>query len=168
MVLIACVGCDQTTKSMAQTHLPYAETLSFLGDTVRLQLTHNRGAFLSLGASLPEAWRQGLFGIGVGGLLIALFGYVLLSKRLSAVGAFAIALYIAGGASNLVDRVVHGGYVVDFINLGVGPLRTGIFNVADVFIMAGALVLGAHELWRGSSPSPDTGDPAVRTPDSPA
>ena len=146
--MVGCVGCDQATKSIAEVHLSYSQTLSFLGDTVRLQLTHNSGAFLSLGATLPESWRQALFGVGVATLLAALFVYVLFSKRLSSVGAFAVALYVAGGASNLVDRVNNGGYVLDFINVGIGPLRTGIFNVADVFIMAGAVVLAIHEIHR--------------------
>ena len=51
------------------------------------------------------------------------------------------ALILAGGASNWVDRVMQGS-VVDFgINVGVGSLRTGIFNVADVAIMLGVAVL---------------------------
>jgi signal peptidase II len=49
-------------------------------------------------------------------------------------------LVFAGGASNWVDRVVRGS-VVDFMNVGIGPLRTGIFNVADVAIMVGVAVL---------------------------
>ena len=49
-------------------------------------------------------------------------------------------LIFAGGASNWIDRVMRGS-VVDFINIGVGPLRTGIFNVADVAVMLGAVVL---------------------------
>jgi len=146
VVLIGCVGCDQTTKSVAQSYLPYTEVQSFLGDTVRLQLTHNHGAFLSLGASLPEFWRQVLFNVGVGVLLLGLFGYALFSRQVPRIGVLAIALYIAGGASNLADRVAYGGYVVDFINLGIGPLRTGIFNVADIFIVAGALTLIAGKL----------------------
>lgn len=148
IVLVCCVGCDQAVKSLAQSRLSYAEVWSLLGDTVRLQLTHNQGAFLSLGASLPEVWRQVLFGVGVGVMLIALFLYAIFSRKLSAVGAFAISLYIAGGASNLADRILYDGHVLDFINLGIGPLRTGIFNVADVFIMAGAVVLAVHEIRR--------------------
>jgi len=148
IVLASCVGCDQTAKSLAQSHLSYAEVWSLLGDTVRLQLTHNHGAFLSFGAALPETWRHALFGLGVGALLVAMFLYSLLSRRLSVVGTVAIALYVAGGVSNLVDRIVYGGYVVDFINVGIGPLRTGIFNIADVFIMAGAVVLAVHEVRR--------------------
>jgi signal peptidase II len=49
-------------------------------------------------------------------------------------------LFVAGGISNLADRVIRGS-VVDFMNVGVGPLRTGIFNVADLAIMAGALLV---------------------------
>ena len=53
----------------------------------------------------------------------------------------ALALVLAGGLSNLIDRFVHDGYVVDFINLGVGHVRTGIFNVADVAITVGVVML---------------------------
>jgi signal peptidase II len=42
---------------------------------------------------------------------------------------------------NLIDRLLNGGQVVDFVNVGVGDLRTGIFNLADVAIMIGAGVL---------------------------
>ena len=38
------------------------------------------------------------------------------------------------------------GFVVDFLNVGVGPVRTGIFNVADVAIMAGAALMLIAEL----------------------
>jgi signal peptidase II len=148
VVLVGCVGCDQTTKSVAQSYLPSTEAWSFLGDTVRLQLTHNTGAFLGLGSSMPEFWRYVLFSVGGTALLFCLLGYALLAKHLHPVGVFAIALYFAGGVSNAVDRWAYGGYVVDFINLGVGPVRTGIFNVADMFIMSGAAIVLASEFQR--------------------
>jgi signal peptidase II len=52
-------------------------------------------------------------------------------------------LFIANGASNWIDRVLRGS-VVDFLNMGIGSLRTRVFNMADVAIMLGAglLVLG--------------------------
>ena len=79
-VLFACVGCDQTAKSVAQSYLSQTEVWSLLGDTVRLQLAHNHGAFLSLGASLSEVWRQTLFNVGVGALLLGVFIYAQFSK----------------------------------------------------------------------------------------
>jgi signal peptidase II len=51
-----------------------------------------------------------------------------------------VALFVAGGASNLFDRFTYG-MVIDFMNVGIGSLRTGIFNVADMAIMLGAGIL---------------------------
>lgn len=148
LVSIACVGCDQTTKSIAQRYLPRAEAWSYLGDTVRLQLTRNRGAFLSLGESLPAEWRHVLFSVGVGVLLLAILACALFVRRLPAIGVLGLALYVAGGGSNLIDRLQHGGHVIDFINVGVGPLRTGVFNVADLCIVAGAVAVVVAEAGR--------------------
>ena len=66
VILVSCVGCDQATKSIAKSIIQETESWSFLGDTLRLQVVYNRGAFLSVGSSIPEAWRFGLFSIGVG------------------------------------------------------------------------------------------------------
>jgi signal peptidase II len=57
--------------------------------------------------------------------------------------------------SNWLDRLASG-RVVDFINIGFGPLRTGIFNVADVAIMFGSGLVILTEMWRKDSqlPSP--------------
>jgi signal peptidase II len=46
-----------------------------------------------------------------------------------------------GGLGNLIDRMMNDGRVVDFVSLGVGSLRTGIMNVADVAVFAGAMLL---------------------------
>ena len=60
-------------------------------------------------------------------------------------------MIVAGGVSNWIDRVMRGS-VPDFINLGIGPVRTGIFNVADVAITLGAVVLLLAEFRRGRNP----------------
>ena len=147
-VLVACVGCDQTTKRFAASKLPTSHALSFLSDTVRLQVAHNEGAFLSLGASAPKSWRLMALRFGVVAILLAVLAYALFAPALRVVEVLALVLIAAGGASNLIDRFVHDGYVVDFINLGVGPLRTGIFNVADIAITVGVGVFLVHG-WRG-------------------
>lgn len=76
------------------------------------------------------------------GMLMALVFLTLFSKSASPTSILAyVLLLLAGGLGNLIDRVMYGGYVVDFINIGIGPLRTGVFNVADVVVVAGALLL---------------------------
>jgi len=65
-------------------------------------------------------------------------------------GAF-LSLGAGGGLSNWLDRLLHGGAVTDFVSLGLGPLRTGVFNLADVFIVAGVALLLLHSLQPGGS-----------------
>jgi signal peptidase II len=140
-ILIACIGLDQATKAIAKHELASGESVLMLGGAVRLQLAKNYGTFLSLGASLPENVRNTATTLGVGLVLAALLVYALRSKPENAVVVPSLALLIAGGLSNLLDRIAYGGYVVDFLNIGIGPLRTGIFNVADMFIMLGVFML---------------------------
>lgn len=148
LVLLPCVGCDQATKSMARSYLSDVGTRSFLGDTVRFHLTHNEGAFLSLGATLPEWLRQWILVGGVACLLLALLVYALLFAPPNPWALLGTATLFAGGSSNLLDRVVFEGHVVDFVNVGIGSVRTGTFNVADVAILVGAVMLLGAEMVR--------------------
>src|SRR5690242_16513220 len=65
-LITGCIGCDQVTKWIAKQYLSPGDLISFAGDLFRLQYAENTGAFLSLGASLPDAWRQFAFTILVG------------------------------------------------------------------------------------------------------
>ena len=136
-LLIFCVGCDQTTKSLARAHLQDRGTVSFLGDTLRLQYAENPGAFLSLGASLAHGWAVAAFTIGGIVMIAAALSYALLASKPTRLQIVALALICGGGIGNLVDRVRYDGHVTDFLNVGLGTIRTGIFNVADVALMVG-------------------------------
>lgn len=102
-VLVLCVGCDQTTKALAKSHLSEAEAVSLFGGTIRLQISKNYGAFLSLGESMPQVWRSRLLSVGVALMLTGLLAYLFLSKRASPITLVATALIVAGGISNLYD-----------------------------------------------------------------
>ena len=151
-VFIGQVILDQWTKQLATEHLKNTATRTWLGDMFRLQYATNEGAFLSLGASLPPQARYWVLTIGVGLLLLGLAVYALFSEvfwktklDLTQVGAYS--LIASGGFSNWVDRARFEGSVVDFMNMGIGSLRTGVFNVADLAILAGIGVLFFHG-WR--------------------
>ena len=141
LITLTCVGCDQATKLVAKQYLAPAAFFSFAGDTFRLQYAENTGAFLSLGAALSDPWRHLVFTVVVGIFLLGLLGYLLFSRSLPSVAVICLSFVFAGGISNLIDRIAYGGRVVDFLNVGIGPLRTGIFNVADMAITFGALFL---------------------------
>ena len=137
-VLFALVACDQGTKSIAQNHLSTTEPIILLNGMVRLQLMENPGAFLSLGAALPPMAQFWIFTILVGAILVGATIYLVReTHRIPVVTLIAIALLLGGGIGNLIDRLVNEGRVIDFMNVGIGSLRTGVFNVADMAIMAG-------------------------------
>ena len=141
LTLSCCVGCDQVSKSAARSLLHSGVTESMFSDSLRLQLTQNPGSFLSLGASLPEQLRFILFTATVAVILIGLVCAALFAGRLSTTRFVALALVAGGGISNLIDRLLYDGRVTDFLNVGIGSLRTGIFNFADMAILSGALLL---------------------------
>ncbi len=140
-IISACIAIDQTTKWFAKKYLAPDAFISFAGDTFRLQYAENTGAFLSLGSSLPEPWRHIVLTGFVGIFLLALLAYFLFNPSLSREYVTCLALVCGGGLSNLIDRIAYDGRVVDFLNVGIGPLRTGIFNVADMAITGGAILL---------------------------
>lgn len=141
VVLALTVGCDQVTKQVAVSELKGEPRQSFLGDLFRLEYAENPGAFLGLGGSLPGGLQFWLLTMGVGSLLLSMLAYLVTSRELRVAPSLRLAMLVAGGLSNWVDRLRNEGRVVDFLNLGLGGVRTGIFNVADVAIMAGAAVL---------------------------
>jgi signal peptidase II len=140
-IIALCVAIDQMTKWLAKTYLAPDGFFSFAGDMFRLQYAENTGAFLSFGSGLPEHWRHIVFTVFVGIFLLGLLAYVLFNRNLPRDYMTCLALVCGGGISNLIDRIAYGGRVVDFLNVGIGPLRTGIFNVADMAITGGALLV---------------------------
>ena len=137
MLFLSCVGCDQVTKGVVRARLVLGEGQSFLGDTVRLTHAENSGAFLNLGESLPDEIRSAIFIVGVG--LISL-GALLAAFFVRGLGQWqvaALSLIASGGIGNWIDRLTNDGRVTDFLNVGIGSLRTGIFNVADMVLLAG-------------------------------
>ena len=135
LLLAATAGCDRVTKHLAVTTLAGTPERSYLGDTVRLDYHENSGGFLSAGATWSLGARTAVFqGANAVFLLCSLF--IAIRYKWSRLAKIGLVMFLAGGFSNLIDRIAFGS-VIDFLNVGVGPVRTGIFNVADVAIMAG-------------------------------
>lgn len=156
-VLCVVLALDQTTKLFARKHLAYEPGRSYLGGVARLEYAENRGAFLSLGADLPAGWREGILsGLNVL-LVVGLTFYLVRGRDLSRWPTIALSLLISGGLGNLIDRLFRGGAVIDFMILGVGPVRTGVFNVADLCLTTGAILFaftGAAS-GRAEAPAPE-------------
>jgi signal peptidase II len=158
LTVAGTVGCDRMTKHVARSTLAGTPERSFLADSLRLMYVENTGGFLSLGAELPTAARTALFIVATGVLLLGLTAFAL-RCRWTGWPAFGLTVFLSGGVSNWFDRVVHGS-VVDFVNIGIGPVRTGVFNVADVAILLGIGIVVISEFRREWQTAPPDGSAA--------
>ncbi len=141
LLIVACVGADRITKSVAREHLSYQRPTEILGGIIRLEFVENHGAFLGLGGDLPSTIRFLLLVVISGGLIPVTIWLAVRSRHTRLVQVIGLALIAGGGTGNLIDRIFNDGAVADFISMGIGPLRTGIFNLADFAITTGLAVL---------------------------
>lgn len=136
-LLVCTVGCDQTAKHIARKELNQTGSVELPGGLIELRLAENPGSFLSLGALLPTPARFTFFTLGVGAGLTALAAFLVSRRRVELWRFIGLSLVLAGGLSNLLDRILRHGLVTDFITIRAGPFHTGIFNAADVLIVLG-------------------------------
>jgi signal peptidase II len=153
LILVACTSCDQITKNIARVSLAPSSPISLLNDSIRMQYIENPGAILGLGGNLPREARV-LFAVAFVSIILAFtLVFAVNTHRFSLMQLVGISLVAAGGLGNLLDRLANNGAVIDFVRLGIGPLQTAIFNVADVAILGGAftILLSAKEKTRATS-----------------
>lgn len=140
-ILISVFAIDQVTKNWAVETLRARAPHVYLNGFFQFVYAENPGAFLGLGDSWSREIRFIVFAlvvlIGLGGMLWYLF-----TREKSRTNLFAYSLILAGGFGNLWDRVANDhGHVIDFMLIDIwGPLRTGVFNVADMAIVGGVLL----------------------------
>ncbi|MCA9093979.1 MAG: signal peptidase II [Planctomycetaceae bacterium] len=157
LILTTFIGCDQATKSLATKNLRGFEPKSYLSGTFRLEYALNPGGFLSLGGTLSPEFRQFFF-VGFNACFLIGVTLFLMYRWNMKLSLFVAAVCIlAGGIGNLIDRVVNQGLVTDFLVVGIGPLRSGVFNVADMGVTFGAIaviLLSGNE--KASEKKPDS------------
>ena len=137
LILIACTSCDRMTKNMAQESLAFSAPISLLNDSIRIEYSENPGAILGLGANLPGQVRFLFFVVMTSLVLAITLVFAVNTHSVGLMQLVGLSLVAAGGMGNLLDRLLNDGAAIDFVRLGIGPLRTGIFNVADVAIVGG-------------------------------
>ena len=143
-ITLGLIALDQATKYVVERTLRLYDPVEVLGDFFRLTYIFNRGA--AFGIHLGE-WSRVVF------TLLAVVATVLLylmyrgTPWTDKLRLVAIPLVTGGAIGNLIDRVRSSRGVVDFFDVGFGDLRWPVFNVADIGVTVGALLL-AVSLWR--------------------
>ena len=147
-----CVSKRVAVDQLSPPYIPH----DVVGDVVRFTLAYNVRAAMGLTAGSASRWI--LAGVAIA-MLIGVIVWLLRTKRDDPVLFSGIALVAAGALGNLVDRLRWDRGVVDFIDVGFGDARFWIFNVADM-----AITLGAVVLWfalRHHGPKPGAADEAT-------
>jgi signal peptidase II len=144
-IIFPLVVIDQLSKLWAWTALKGHGADIYLWDFFRFEYAENPGAFLSLGAQFSDTARLLIFNVAVA-IFLVYVAFLLVRKKLPFWHLIAFTLLLGGGLGNLIDRVFRRA-VIDFMNMGFGSLRTGIFNVADIAIMAGLILMIIPEKW---------------------
>jgi signal peptidase II len=125
---------DQVTKAWLTSNVSPGDVVRVLGDYVRLVFSQNSGALFGL--FRDNAVLFGIVSIAVIGLIIVYHGRVGRSLYLS----IALGLLLGGALGNMTDRL-RLGYVVDFVDMGIGDFRWYTFNVADAAISTSIVML---------------------------
>ncbi|MDR1899711.1 MAG: signal peptidase II [Treponema sp.] len=147
-VFLANILADRLTKLLAVEFLKGKRPAAYLNNLVVFYYAENDGAFLSLGAGWNSYFKYLVFIIVPLGFCAAILVYLMVKEK-ETIRVVLLSCVAGGGTGNLIDRLCNEFRVVDFLNFGVGGLRTGILNTADLSVTFGAAALVILELAGG-------------------
>ena len=144
VLVLAWIAIDQATKLVVQANLRLYDPVPVLGEFFRLTYIYNPGAAFGLHLG---PWSRIVFSIlalGASVMLYLMYRSTPWSDRMRLV---AICMVTGGAIGNLIDRLRSSRGVIDFFDVGMAGFRWPVFNVADIGVTVGALLL-AVSLWR--------------------
>ncbi len=141
ITVVISIALDQISKVWVRANVKPGSQSSIIGDYFTLHNVENTGAFLGMGSDLENPWRTILLLI----LPVLVLGFVLRylfkDKSLDNWSLFAFSSIIGGGIANVYDRFAYGS-VTDFWHIRLNDIfKTGIINIADVFVTTGMIIL---------------------------
>ncbi|MBK05730.1 MAG: signal peptidase II [Deltaproteobacteria bacterium] len=154
----ALLALDNISKWAAYTYLR-GKTPIELTSTLDLRYVENRDVAFNLLQWLPPGSRKILIlFIGVTMSAVILWMLYQNAQRKGPIG-FSLALIFSGAIGNLIDRVFRG-FVVDFLHVHLGTYSWPVFNIADICISVGVLLLGIAAFMMPDDEDEDESAPA--------
>ena len=140
-IVFLSIALDQISKIWVRNNFESYIENSIICDLFILIKVENTGAFLGMGSELPESLRILLLIVLPIIVLIFITIYTYIDKELDKISIIGFSLIIGGGIGNIFDRIVYGS-VTDFFYLDFGSIfKTGIFNIADMFVTTGMILI---------------------------
>jgi len=149
LIAITIIALDQWTKSLVVEYLSPPEigpTFQLIGDYLTLRYIRNSGVAFGLFAN-----NIALVVLIVAAICVVAYLYLRMLNSGPLVYKLIFGMIIGGALGNLIDRVLHSGYVVDFIFFRIPQIgfKFYIFNIADASISVGVFLLLLLILFRG-------------------
>ena len=141
------IGLIDTASKLVLWSSPPQSGAGDLSGMLRLHLHQNDGFMLGIGGSLDPEHRVWLLSSITAVALLGLLAFILYRGFTSLDLAVAWGAVVGSAAANLLERMRIGA-VTDFLQLDLGVVQTGIFNLADLFNLAGLCFIAAAILFR--------------------
>ena len=141
LLIVANIAIDQITKFIVRAKIAQNEIIEVVGDIFIMTKVENEGAFLGMGSDLSPTLKWILLLILPVIVLGGVVYYIITNKTLDRLSLIAFCCIVGGGIANVFDRFVYGS-VTDFFHIDLGGVfRTGIFNLADMSVTFGMILL---------------------------
>ncbi|WP_040281265.1 signal peptidase II [Psychroserpens damuponensis] len=141
LIIVFNIAIDQISKVLVRANFAYGEVKQLIGETFVMQYVENEGAFLGMGSDMNSTLKLLLLLILPSLVLGYLIYYIITNKSLDKLSLISLCCIAGGGIANVFDRIAFGS-VTDFFHIDLGGVfRTGIFNVADMSVSFGMIVL---------------------------
>ena len=143
VLIIVNITLDQISKALVRTYVVAKSQTQIIGDYFTLHNVENEGAFLGLGSDLHPTVKIIVLLI----LPVIVLGFVTFhlfkEKNMDKLSLIGFTFILGGGVANVFVRIIYGS-VTDFFHIDLGGVfRTGIFNIADLSVTSGMILI----LW---------------------
>lgn len=142
LLVIANIAADQISKFWVRAVVEPYSSSPIIGDYLTLRNVENEGAFLGMGSDLNPTLKFFVLLIIPAAVLLFVLFYLFKEKQMDKLSLIGFSCVVGGGIANVFDRFIYGS-VTDFLFIDLGFVRTGIFNIADLSVTTGMILI----LW---------------------
>lgn len=142
LLVIVNIAADQISKFWVRALVEPYSSSPIIGDYLTLRNVENEGAFLGMGSDLNPTLKLFVLLIIPAAVLLFVLYYMFKEKQMDKLSLIGFSCVVGGGIANVFDRFIYGS-VTDFLFIDLGFVRTGIFNIADLSVTTGMILI----LW---------------------
>ena len=141
-LIITNIFLDQVSKFWVRASVEANSVTQLIGDFLTLRNVENEGAFLGMGSDLGDTTKLILLLIVPAIVLGLVIIHMIKEKEMDRLSLIGFSCVVGGGIANVFDRFAYGS-VTDFLHIDLGFVQTGIFNIADMSVTTGMILI----LW---------------------